>query len=345
MAHNTLSPDHQVDPTGGALVAAVTPLGLPEYVLEELGRYPESAGEILLEEASTSGAVEHSERAVRVLEVLMTHAPEVDDRQYAASEKLKSLLQQESAEADGRAERLLADLTAPGVLQEGPAGLLAETLVEHGRLEAALGCYNIASRKYLAGGAEELDDMALMFAFPLIGRAKVREELGYAPDEFDTAVRDRADPEEFLEGLLNPAAGSPAGLGPHPVQPGRQQGRQVLCSREDFALAVESGLLDGEAAAEGVDAYFRAGERVMREYSREDPDLDWYTVLFSVEEMREFARERGGDPSDRELRGEWSHTLAPDDPRLCPWPPERNQRCWCASGRKYKKCCGSANAR
>lgn len=110
-------------------------------------------------------------------------------------------------------------------------------------------------------------------------------------------------------------------------------------------MAVESGLLDGEAAAEGADAYFRAGERVMRESSREDPDLDWYTVLFSVEEMREFARERGGDPSDRELRAERSHTLAPDDPRLCPWPPERNQRCWCASGRKYKKCCGSANAR
>jgi hypothetical protein len=105
---------------------------------------------------------------------------------------------------------------------------------------------------------------------------------------------------------------------------------------------VESGLLDGEAAAEGADAYFRAGERVMREHSRENPDLDWYTVLFSVAEMREFARDRGGDASARELRGEWSNTLAPDDPRLRPWPPERNQRCWCASGRKYKKCCGSS---
>jgi uncharacterized protein YchJ len=24
------------------------------------------------------------------------------------------------------------------------------------------------------------------------------------------------------------------------------------------------------------------------------------------------------------------------------WPPERNQPCWCDSGRKYKKCCGAA---
>ncbi len=26
--------------------------------------------------------------------------------------------------------------------------------------------------------------------------------------------------------------------------------------------------------------------------------------------------------------------------RALPWPPARNERCWCGSGRKYKKCCG-----
>jgi tetratricopeptide (TPR) repeat protein len=28
-----------------------------------------------------------------------------------------------------------------------------------------------------------------------------------------------------------------------------------------------------------------------------------------------------------------------------PWPPGRNESCWCGSGRKYKKCCGPAPAR
>jgi uncharacterized protein YchJ len=23
------------------------------------------------------------------------------------------------------------------------------------------------------------------------------------------------------------------------------------------------------------------------------------------------------------------------------WPPERNTPCWCGSGTKYKKCCGT----
>ena len=25
------------------------------------------------------------------------------------------------------------------------------------------------------------------------------------------------------------------------------------------------------------------------------------------------------------------------------WPPERNERCWCGSQRKYKKCCGASS--
>lgn len=28
--------------------------------------------------------------------------------------------------------------------------------------------------------------------------------------------------------------------------------------------------------------------------------------------------------------------------RAVPWPPSRNQPCWCGSHRKYKKCCGAA---
>jgi len=26
--------------------------------------------------------------------------------------------------------------------------------------------------------------------------------------------------------------------------------------------------------------------------------------------------------------------------RALDWPPARNERCWCGSGQKYKKCCG-----
>lgn len=343
-----MSPEHQVDDSGETLLAAVTPLGLPDHVLDELGQHDEASGEILLEEVGGNrrGSSEHPERTIRILDALMAHAPQVEDRQYAAMEKLEILFADGSAEANTEAERLISDLTTPRVLQEGPAGLLADMLAGKGDLETALYCYDLAAREFLRGKAADLGPGALMFAFPLRGRAAVREKLGYDPDEFDIAVRrGRGAIEEMFGGPAGPSASSRSRSGPRSVQPEPREGRQVLCARDDFALAVESGLLDGDAVGKGADAYFRAGERVMREQAREHPDLSWRTALFSVEEMREFARDRGGDASDRMLRGEWGESLAREDPRLRSWPPERNKPCWCASGRKYKKCCGTPSLR
>jgi tetratricopeptide (TPR) repeat protein len=36
-----------------------------------------------------------------------------------------------------------------------------------------------------------------------------------------------------------------------------------------------------------------------------------------------------------------AHLAAKADPGLTPWPPGRNQPCWCGSGVKYKKCCAA----
>lgn len=67
MVKNTLSPEHQVDAAGETLLAAVTPLGLPAHVLDELGRYQEAVGEILLEEVGGNrrGSSEPPELRVR----------------------------------------------------------------------------------------------------------------------------------------------------------------------------------------------------------------------------------------------------------------------------------------
>ena len=44
------------------------------------------------------------------------------------------------------------------------------------------------------------------------------------------------------------------------------------------------------------------------------------------------------DPEQSDTRASYAtELLEHDDTR--PWPPERNQPCWCGSGRKYKKCC------
>lgn len=57
-----------------------------------------------------------------------------------------------------------------------------------------------------------------------------------------------------------------------------------------------------------------------------------------VEALVEFAESRGLDPGTAEARSEMAAALGSRD-EVVPWPPGRNDPCWCGSGRKYKRCC------
>ncbi|KAA5836843.1 SEC-C domain-containing protein [Saccharopolyspora hirsuta] len=89
----------------------------------------------------------------------------------------------------------------------------------------------------------------------------------------------------------------------------------------------------------------------------------WYPDTAHVEHRREVQRSLGHHPGAVIATGELDALLAfaesrerpPDEPstraefaaeaarlgRTVPWPPGRNDHCWCGAGRKYKKCCGA----
>jgi tetratricopeptide (TPR) repeat protein len=58
-----------------------------------------------------------------------------------------------------------------------------------------------------------------------------------------------------------------------------------------------------------------------------------------VDELEEFCEERRLEPDSRPTRAHLAAEVARTGSAL-PWPPGRNERCWCGSGRKYKQCCG-----
>lgn len=61
-----------------------------------------------------------------------------------------------------------------------------------------------------------------------------------------------------------------------------------------------------------------------------------------VAEFVAWCSEHDEDPE--EARAAYAMHLTGDG-AVVPWPPGRNEPCWCGSGRKYKKCCGPAPAR
>jgi tetratricopeptide (TPR) repeat protein len=58
-------------------------------------------------------------------------------------------------------------------------------------------------------------------------------------------------------------------------------------------------------------------------------------------EYRAWCIERGEDPGSGGARAAYAAERARlGSTDVVSWPPGRNQRCWCGSGRKYKQCCG-----
>jgi tetratricopeptide (TPR) repeat protein len=59
-----------------------------------------------------------------------------------------------------------------------------------------------------------------------------------------------------------------------------------------------------------------------------------------VDEYIRWSESEGLDPATSETRVQYIAMLTSCD-QFFPWPPERNHPCWCGSGRKYKRCCGT----
>jgi hypothetical protein len=62
-------------------------------------------------------------------------------------------------------------------------------------------------------------------------------------------------------------------------------------------------------------------------------------AALDVDELIEWATHAGCDADTGAARSRFAAEMARTG-RAIPWPPGRNEPCWCASGRKYKRCCG-----
>ncbi|WP_047868155.1 SEC-C domain-containing protein [Nocardiopsis sp. RV163] len=322
------------------LTAAIRELDLPDRVLEGMAAYPDDTFEVLMDFAAELRRAGRADQARRLLEAVREHPSTSEDGQYASVE-LADLLREGSDPRDrADAERITSELLRPGRLGEGPAGLLGEYMRELERWDEALRCFNIAARQLLAEPPEELAEDDDLYLSPLVNRLLARMKLGLPHDDHDEVALGVA--QRQAEGALGPSYEEedwPEGDGP-------DREVEALYSRAAFDGARARGLLTEQAAEHGADAYYRAAERSLRERDREHPATPRSVVLHGVEEIVEFAERSGRDPADDDTVRTWADRgVAADDPRLRSWPPGRNEPCWCDSGRKYKKCCGSPSNR
>ncbi|MFL1378609.1 MULTISPECIES: SEC-C metal-binding domain-containing protein [unclassified Nocardiopsis] len=310
-------------PTLVPLLAAVAAVGLPTSDLAALRRDPDRAGHLLLEAAERCAQAGHRDRSRHLLEALRSHPPDPESARYATA--LLVALHREGGEPARSAELLRALLDDPR-LSPGPALLIAGELKELGSDDAALRCYNLAARHLLARPAEEVDDLHPVELAALCGRAEMRERLGLPEDDHDHIAR------TAIEALLDVLAeDDSASFHVRPVFP-----------RDSLPEAVRLGLLPADTTETD---HCTAVERILREAERTDPDARLFTVLVDTDEIAAFARGHPDLTGDDLLKTWVDEALPADSPRPSPWPPGRNEPCWCGSTRKYKKCCGTPQRR
>ena len=86
-------------------------------------------------------------------------------------------------------------------------------------------------------------------------------------------------------------------------------------------------------------AYCQRLERHLRDLAEHTEGPTWIVPIHIAGLQRWCTREQR-DPATADTRAKYAAEQARTDPAaLITWPPERNQPCWCHSGRKYKKCC------
>ena len=169
-----------------------------------------------------------------------------------------------------------------------------------------------------------------MEAFNSRSREERDRVLGPALDrEFEADVAGTGEDDEVLlpeiEGALAPATGEPTalGIGWFPIDE-YERARKRWQELDE----VWKGIPHDDYCAR-MEATFRGwSERGVR------PHL----VPLQVADYVAWCENRGEDPVEARA------AYVADKMRLgsaAPWPPARNEPCWCGSERKYKKCCGA----
>jgi tetratricopeptide (TPR) repeat protein len=81
-------------------------------------------------------------------------------------------------------------------------------------------------------------------------------------------------------------------------------------------------------------------ERHLRELAEQTAAPTWIVPL-GLEGFQRWCTREHRDPASADTRARYAADQTRTNPAaLIAWPPERNQPCWCQSGRKYKRCCG-----
>lgn len=217
----------------------------------------------------------------------------------------------ETLEEGGRAEIaeewLAAALLAELARQEMPQSQRGEPVDEQADEETGAVMFTLTQQRYRLRRSRDLPHDALDNLADLL----VDEVQGTLDDKLD---EDELDEEEILEGIS-----------------------VLFWPQAEFDQLLQRWPELAETYGRTWDEHRAGLQRVLVQYS-EHGHTRLALLAGAVDEFADYATHLGGDPTDPQIRAGYVQHLG-ENPQEIPWPPGRNQACWCGSGLKYKKCC------
>ncbi len=227
--------------------------------------------------------------------------------------------------------------------------IVGELLEENGDTEQALTWFTMAVTRLTE---EEIADLRAgdgsSDAFWLLdARRRVRETQGLPPDELDLSIPPEAPTPPEERGGFPFAPHSTEGLA-EAIDSGEQQSpaelRPLFWQREEFHEALERSPELAETIGTDHAAYARRLEARWLGLSTRGVSRV-LAVPLDFHLLEQVAERLGGDVHDEDVRGTYVTLMVDVRGDYIAWPPGRNEPCWCGSGTKYKKCCGSPTNR
>ncbi|WP_422770362.1 SEC-C metal-binding domain-containing protein [Plantactinospora sp. WMMC1484] len=226
----------------------------------------------------------------------------------------------------GRSDEALAELSALRPLldsQPDAAAYLSAALEVGGRTDLAEQWLTEAVETALRDRTAEptAQEAAGLLFFLLQQRHRVRRELALPHDQNDN-LADRLENELFRTATT--------ATEPDPAE-------RLFLPREEFGALLARWPGSVEAYGRDWDEH-RA--RIQRELVRlaDSGRVGVGPLRGEVDGLAGHAERTGADPAGTSTRAGYAAELVGRGAQL-PWPPERNEACWCGSGLKYKKCC------
>ncbi|MFY1615912.1 SEC-C metal-binding domain-containing protein [Micromonospora sp. WMMD736] len=307
------------------------PLGVAADLAEavEQGRLqdPDDAGDALTLATEIARIRARTEAALRYADQALAAYPSVDDPRAGVARALRARVM---FQAGGRDDEAMAELTAlrPLLLtQPDVPAYLSAALDEAGRTSTAETWLSEAVDTLLGERDTTADpevgppdDPGVLFLL-LQQRHRVRRNLNLPHDRQDD-LADRL--ENQLVRQVSERQGGASDL--------------LLWPRDEFdkLLATHPELTD--VYGPDWDAHrARLEKELVRLTGAGRTGLGVYRA--TVAGLDAFAARRDGDPTNAAIRAGYAAEVAARPAARVPWPPERNDPCWCGSGLKYKKDC------